>query len=261
MDTLALIALLPVVLILYYVYKKDRDPEPIRTVAATFGLGALSCIPAILLELLAEYALGHTPLEAETPLYNRAHMFWGVAAIEEICKWGVVMAYVWKHKDFDDSYDAIVYCVSASLGFAALENILYVVQNGLAVALLRAVTSIPGHACFGVFMGFFIAKAKYFYSNERIQLYRGRMTLALVVPILVHGEYDYLLTVGEMWYFLTLIVIADLVAFLLIHHSFKDDHPIVVRETPEPPPFMSTPPPFVGNVASTSNIDTQCDTE
>ncbi|MBP5368508.1 MAG: PrsW family intramembrane metalloprotease [Bacteroidales bacterium] len=261
MNNLALIALLPVAVILYYVYKKDRDPEPIKTVAATFGLGALSCIPAILFELLAELALGFTPLETDTSLYHRAHMFWGVAAIEEICKWSVVMVYVWKHKDFDDSYDAIVYCVSASLGFAALENIMYVFQNGLGVALMRAITSVPGHACFGVFMGFFIAKAKYYYSHERIHLYRGHMILALTVPTLVHGEYDYLLTVGEMWYFLLLIVVADIVALLLIHHSFKADHPIVVRETPEPPPFITTPPPFDGNVASTSNIDTQCDTE
>ena len=260
-EILALFALLPVFLILYYVYIKDRDPEPIKTVASTFGLGALSCIPAILLELLAEYVLNQTPLDADSSLYHRAHMFWGVAAIEEVCKWSVVMIYVWKHKDFDDSYDAIVYCVSASLGFAAAENLLYVAQNGFTVALLRALTSIPGHACFGVFMGFFVAKAKYYYSHERIQLFRGRMAMALIAPIIVHGEYDYLLTVNEVWFFLILIAIADVLGVLIIHHSFKDDHPVILYEPPTPPPFLTTPPPFEGNVSSKTDSNKQCDTE
>lgn len=260
MQIIAVISFLPVFLILYYIYKKDRDPEPIKTVGITFAFGAVSCIPAIILELAAEYALNASPLEVDTPIYNRARMFAGVALIEEVCKWCVVMLFIWKHKDFDDSYDAIVYCVTASLGFAALENLLYVVQNGLAVGIMRAVTSVPGHACFGVFMGYFLAKAKYHSSHGDKQKMILWMALALAVPVLVHGEYDYLLTVDMLWVFLGLIVIADIVAFVLIHHSFHDDHPIVIRETPLPPEFPTTPPDFRTTVPPPFNSQNQCDT-
>ena len=260
MQIIAVISFLPVFLILYYIYIKDRDPEPIKTVGITFAFGALSCIPAIILELAAEYALNASPLEMDTPIYNRLHMFLGVALIEEVCKWGVVMLFIWKHKDFDDSYDAIVYCVTASLGFAALENLLYVVQNGLAVGIMRAVTSVPGHACFGVFMGYFLAKAKYHSSHGNKGVSLRWMALALTVPVIVHGEYDYLLTVDLLWVFLGLIVIADIVAFVLIHHSFHDDHPIVIRETPLPPEFPTTPPDFRTTVPPPFNSQNQCDT-
>ena len=261
MQIIAVISFLPVFLILYYIYKKDRDPEPIKTVGITFALGAASCIPAFILELAADYVLNASPLEIDSPMYNRAHTFGGIALIEELCKWSVVMLFVWKHKDFDDSYDAIVYCVTASLGFAAFENLLYVVQNGLAVGLMRAVTSIPGHACFGVFMGYFLAKAKYNSSHGNRAASIRWMVLALAAPIIVHGEYDYLLTTDLLWVFLGLIVVADIVAFVLIHHSFNDDHPIIIRQTPIPPEFRTTPPDFQGSVPPTFNSQNQCDTE
>lgn len=86
------------------------------------------------------------------------------------------------------------------------------------------------------------------------------MALALAVPVLVHGEYDYLLTVDMLWVFLGLIVVVDIVAFVLIHQSFHDDHPIVDRPTPIPPEFPTTRPEFHNSVPPTFNPNNQCDT-
>lgn len=257
---LALLALLPVFLILFYVYKRDIDPEPIKTVGITFAFGAVSAIVALPLELVASNILVMLGLEG-TDLALGVETLWGVAAIEEVCKWAVIMIYIWNHKDFDDSYDAIVYCVTASLGFAALENLLYVFQNGLEVAILRAVTSIPGHTCFGVFMGFFLAKAKHHMYHNRLSDYRLMIVLSLAVSILVHGIYDFFALSGNIAGLLVIILAMDVAGFIIIQHCFKNDHPMIADKKAVPPPFTPVPPAFNANSSSQSNTPPPCDTE
>jgi len=220
MDTLTIFALLPVALILYYIYKKDSRPEPFKTLAITFLLGCATVLPACLAENF--FATDNVFVEN----------YCVVAPAEEFFKMLVVMLYIWKHKDFDDSYDAIVYCVMASLGFAAVENVMYVFsnENGLMVALLRAVLSIPGHTVFAVFMGYFVAVAKtHFYYGRRGKQW-ACLAAALFTAVMVHGTYDFLLS-GEdgeyMGLFAIFVIVTDVFAFLLVRKASRDDHPMI----------------------------------
>ncbi len=87
--------------------------------------------------------------------------FFLAAIPEEISKWLVLYWIVWKSREFDEHYDGIIYAVFVSLGFALVENIMYVVNRGMGVALIRAVLSVPGHGSFGVLMGYYFSLAKF----------------------------------------------------------------------------------------------------
>ncbi|MCQ2250517.1 MAG: PrsW family glutamic-type intramembrane protease [Bacteroidales bacterium] len=220
MEFLTLLALLPVALILFYIYRQDHDPEPFKTLAITFLWGCVTVVPALLLEIF---------IPAENPFVEN---YCVVAPVEELVKMLVVMLYVWNHKDFDDTFDAIVYCVMASLGFAAVENLLYVLLNddgtGLQVALLRAVLSIPGHAVFAIFMGYFvgIAKTHFYFGRKRKQW--ACLAAAFFSASLVHGTYDFLLTEADyMVAFLVFVLVTDICAFAMVSKASKNDHPMI----------------------------------
>lgn len=210
-----LAALLPVFIILWYVYRQDHDPEPRHVVAATFGFGCLTVVPVLLMEWF----------HFSDPFLE---MYLQVAPAEEFCKLAVIMLYVWNHKDFDDSYDSIVYCVMASLGFAAVENLLYTIENGLEVAIMRAVTSIPGHAAFAVFMGYFVARARHHHYYQRTARKWGALAAAFIVPVFVHGTYDYLLTdISYFTLWVIFVLMMDVVAFLLVKKAARNDKPMI----------------------------------
>ena len=119
-----------------------------------------------------------------------------VAPAEELGKFIVLRSITWKNKHFNYSYDAIVYAVFVSLGFAALENITYVFGSGVGTAILRMFTAVPGHACFGVFMGFFYSKSKYASLTNKKGACAGFTALAILIPTIVHGIYDGILMGG-----------------------------------------------------------------
>jgi RsiW-degrading membrane proteinase PrsW (M82 family) len=112
-----------------------------------------------------------------------------VSLIEESSKLFFLYKSSYNHKEFDYTFDMIVYSVFVSLGFAFFENILYISKGGLLTGISRAFTAIPAHASYGVFMGIFLSKAKcYEVKNpNKSKLYK---LLALLVPILMHGLYD-----------------------------------------------------------------------
>lgn len=220
MKLILILALLPVAAVFYYVYRKDHDPEPPRTLGFAFLWGCVSVIPAI----IAELVFVSENLAVET--------FLNVALVEESVKLAALMLYIWKHADFNDSFDAIVYSVTVSLGFAAVENIMYVFQGGVMVAVMRALLSIPGHASFAILMGLFLAKAKHhFYHGRQSQQYIN-LILALLSATTAHGIYDYLalssseneLSFGWMIGF---VVILDAICLAIIHKESKNDHPMV----------------------------------
>lgn len=217
---LIILALLPVAVILYYVYRHDRDPEPLRTVAFAFMWGCVSVVPAIIGEITVQF---------ENTFLNA--MF-GVAIIEETSKLAILMLYIWKHADFNDSFDAIVYSVTVSLGFAAIENIMYVVENGLSTAILRALFSIPGHTTFAIIMGYFFAKAKtHFYYGRREKQYQN-LALSLSLATLGHGIYDYLcMTMSDNNYRIVLLLIyvaiSDIACLWILKTAAKNDKPLV----------------------------------
>ena len=119
-----------------------------------------------------------------------------------------------------------MYAVFVALGFALWENISYVLMYGLGTAAVRAVTAVPGHACFGVFMGAFYGLAKR-YDNFGDE-YRSRRCrrLAVLVPVLLHGAYDFIATYeydGYAWIFVAFVVLLFAAAYRMIKNA--PDHP------------------------------------
>jgi RsiW-degrading membrane proteinase PrsW (M82 family) len=155
MNLLAL-ALAPILIILLYVYVKDKyDKEPLPLLLKSLLLGALISIPVVFVEGALTSAW-----QGEFTIAHAGYTAFVVAGLtEELFKFIVLYWLIWKHKEFDEKYDGIVYAVFISLGFAAVENVLYVLEYGAETGYLRAFTAVPAHAFFGVVMGFYFALA------------------------------------------------------------------------------------------------------
>ena len=186
MLTLIITAVLPVLLFLYLVYIKDTVKEPKGILIKSFFGGFLSIIlvfaTAIPISILSGYI--HDPL-----LKSIYDAFLSAAIPEEMAKFLILFWIVWRNKHFDQYYDGIVYAVFVSLGFALVENIMYVVNGGLFVALSRGILSIPGHGFFGVIMGYYLSLAKFKIGKQRKVFFLKSMFL----PVLFHGLFDFLL--------------------------------------------------------------------
>ena len=189
MEVLLFLAIIPVVILCSYVYKKDLHREPKKLLISIFIWGALTCIPAIIFETL--FGSIFDTEDASLPFIEIfINVFFGIALIEELGKYIVTKLKGYNSREFDEIYDIIVYAVYASLGFACLENIGYVLENGIGTAILRAVISVPGHACFGVLMGYYMSKAKVCEMNGSTIKKKKNMFLALLVPTLFHTGFD-----------------------------------------------------------------------
>lgn len=192
---IVLLAALPVLGVLYYVNKKDLVKEPRSLLRKIFIYGCLSSVSVLFLEMFMDYFV---PVDGVTnPGQMFTNVFLGIALIEEGMKLSGVMLLAMKNAEFDCRYDAIVYCVYSSLGFAFVENFLYVMSSTATGGILttvigRAIFSIPGHAMFGVIMGYFIGKAKEAKIKKSVG-YAGNVVLALVMPMVVHTIYDWAL--------------------------------------------------------------------
>ena len=150
-----------------------------------------------------------------------------IAFTEELWKRWAVKKAAWKDKAFNYRFDAIVYSVFAALGFAAIENVLYVMDGGLVVAALRAVTSVPHHAIDGVIMGYFLGEAKRRELQEDKKGKKKYMKLSVLMPMLTHGFYDYALEVGSaalvlIW--LVFVIMIEIWAILFVRKQSKNDH-------------------------------------
>ena len=159
-PVLLLAALLPAIILLIRVYKLDKiEKEPRPLLVKLVIVGALSGVAASLIEAVLTRLLNRYYSGSELG-YLLLENFVAVALVEELCKHWPVRRFAWKHPAFDYRFDAVVYCVFSALGFAALENILYVAQFGLSVAVPRALLSVPGHFFFAVYMGIYLGEAK-----------------------------------------------------------------------------------------------------
>lgn len=191
MSYLLLLAILPVFLLCLFIYKKDINREPGSLLAKMFIFGFLSAIPVVIGEM---FLGGIFPTEGETSfILLFIYVFISVALVEEGFKWLVVRIFGYNHKEFDEVYDVIVYSVFSSLGFACIENILYVLGGGISTAILRAILSVPGHMCFGVIMGYFLSQAKINQVNGNKGLHVKNMIFSILFPTLAHTIYDALL--------------------------------------------------------------------
>ena len=187
------------------------------------GYGGLK--PAALAQLLLARAAG-AALGRSSVWYLLLDNFVIVACSEELAKFLPVRLAAWNDPAFDYRFDAIVYSVSSALGFAAVENILYVLQSDLRTAVSRAILSVPGHFFFAVSMGLLLSRAKQ--AECRGQLRRGRMLalLALAVPALLHGAYDFIATMEDPnceWVFLVFVLALFTVSVRLVRVGSRND--------------------------------------
>ena len=217
MQLLILIALLPAFALAVYIYRKDGiEHEPVDLLIRLAGFGALSCVPAALAEMALSSVIRLFGIPEDSYLGAFLEAFVVAALCEEVCKFYFLNRRTWNHPAFDYQFDGIVYAVTVSLGFAALENVQYVLQYGLGTGLLRAVTSVPGHAIFGVFMGYYYGYAKLAYYEGDAAREAHFRTLAVLVPMLLHGTYDFFAMTMQFDERFTLVFFAFLAGLYLL---------------------------------------------
>jgi RsiW-degrading membrane proteinase PrsW (M82 family) len=203
---LILIALAPCLFMMWYFYHRDKyEPEPKKKILKIFLIGAIMVIPAGIIELVLIAGL-NAFVGGIVNIFIMSFII--IAPAEELAKYLVVKRWIYRSLEFDEVMDGIVYTVAASLGFATVENILYIIPGGITVGIARAFLAIPGHAFFGALMGYYIGKAK-FNKEKESQL----ITKGIILAILFHGLYDFLL--------LTETALALLVIVLIIILGFR----------------------------------------
>lgn len=196
---LLLLALIPVAGLLMFIYFNDKkEKEPFGFLVGLFFLGMATTFTAVIGELAGDAIIGSF-LEYDSALAKFLSAMLIVAPCEELGKFLVLRLMTWKNRNFNYSYDAIVYAVFVSLGFAALENIGYVfLGNGVVTAIIRMLAAVPGHACYAVFMGYFYSKAKYAALTNKKGKCAASFLLSILVPVLMHGIYDAVLFVADV---------------------------------------------------------------
>ena len=187
---LLLLAVAPIMIVVTFIYFKDKfEKEPIHFLLKNFLLGAFV---SVLITLVLSAILNNVyPLTDEKSILQQfVKAFFVVALVEEFSKYIIVKFYAQKNKEFNEPFDGIVYAVMVSMGFAALENILYVFQYGFTTGITRFFTAVPAHATFGILMGYFMGKAKF--SDNRLK----NNLFGLMAATIFHGAYDFFLFIN-----------------------------------------------------------------
>ncbi len=190
-------ALAPVFIILIYIYVRDKyEKEPISLLLKALAVGIIITVPIVFAE---DY---FSTLYSATTQYAYAFYngFVVAAFTEEFFKWLALVILIWRNKEFNERFDGIVYAVFISLGFAAAENVLYVFEYGTQTGYLRAVTAVPAHAIFGITMGYYFSLAKFETESTQLNLFK-----AILIPILLHGIYDFILMVEHPLFLLAFL--------------------------------------------------------
>ena len=221
-------AILPAAILLLYVYRHDRiEKEPGRLLLSLVLWGVVATFLAVVTESLGAAALAYfLPGGENHPLFPFWMYFIVVALSEEGFKYILLKWRTWRSPEFNCRFDAVVYAVFVSLGFALWENIGYVMMYGLGAALMRAVTAVPGHACFGVFMGAYYGLARRSANRGEPVLSLFWRFLAILVPMMIHGLYDYIAvneTDSVSTTFVVFVVVIFVMAFVLVKHLSKRD--------------------------------------
>ena len=202
---LLFLATVPVLVVIIYIYIKDKfDKEPKKLLFFNFLFGAtISVLVSTILYYLYDLLLPHP--NAMKVFHQFLKAFFMVALVEEFSKYLIVRFYAQPKKEFNEPLDGIIYAVMVSMGFAFVENLLYVFKGGVNVALSRAFTAIPAHAVFAILMGYFMGIAKFSKHKTKWNL------IGLSLAILFHGSYDFFLFIN----FIPGITIGALISLLV----------------------------------------------
>ena len=224
-----LAAVVPAVVLMRYVYRQDRvEREPPRLLGGLALQGVYAALAAIVLETLGQSVL-NALVSQDNPRHVVLTAFLVVAVVEEGTKFFFLYRRTWRDPNFNYRFDAIVYAVFVSLGFAAFENVKYVFSYGLSVALPRAILAIPGHMGFAVFMGWFYGRAKL--RSDLGDGLGARVNLALgyLAAVFLHGMYDTCCMTGtarSTLVFAAVVAVLYLAVFRLIRREARNDTPV-----------------------------------
>lgn len=178
---LVVIAIAPILFLAWFIYTRDRyEPEPRRLILKTFLLGAVLVVPVMFAELLGGLLLP----SSTDPLVLFLHFLLIVALVEESSKYVAVHVSVYRSSQFNEPMDGLVYGAMAGLGFAAPENLLYVLSRGAALGVIRAVLSVPGHALWGAIIGYYLAR-------QKLEVKPGAGLRGLFFAVILHTTFDY----------------------------------------------------------------------
>jgi len=184
-NNLLFISLAPVMIIAFYIYSRDKyEKEPLSVLLKALLAGILIVLPVVLVEKLL--SIPSVNMEGLTHVTYSAFVVAGLT--EEGMKFLAFYIFFWNNRNFNEKFDGIVYSVFIALGFAGIENLLYVFTGGYGVGIIRALTAVPAHALFGIAMGYYFSLARFSPGRKAVFL-----LLAFLLPFLFHGLYDFLL--------------------------------------------------------------------
>ncbi len=234
MTSLALLALAlaPGAAIGLYIYFKDKyEHEPVGLVVMSFFMGMASIVITFLISWPVNYFV---PIDEKSISQQAVHAFLLVALIEEFSKFIFVRWVLFPNKNFNEPFDGIVYAVSVSLGFAGLENILYVMnsENGIATGIMRMLTAVPAHATFAVLMGYFMGIAKCEKGKSHYVWY------GLITATFFHGAYDYFWFISYVPGLWTGAIVSLIVGIILARKAIRMHQlasPFITSSIPNPP--------------------------
>jgi RsiW-degrading membrane proteinase PrsW (M82 family) len=221
------LATLPALFWLWWYLRQDRRrPEPRRHLVLVFILGMLVTIPVLFLEFTVDLFIPFTG--SALTLSSAFGALLVVAPFEELGKFLIVWAGVYRNRAFDEGVDGIVYMVTAAMGFATVENILIVFREGVSILPLRFVTATLLHVLASGIIGYFLGRAKLHPARS------GRlMTQGLVIGILLHGFYDFIAIIETDAKFFMLFVLLLLMFLILdgsLRHLKQEDREHIVRQ-------------------------------
>lgn len=224
-----LAAVVPAIVLLWYVYRRDRvEREPLGLLLSLLWKGVLAALCSIALETIGQLVLNALVPEG-TLLHTLLLAFVVVAAVEEGTKFFFLKRRTWYEYNFNYRFDAIVYSVFVSLGFAAFENIQYVFSYGLSVALPRALLALPGHMAFAVFMGVYYGRAKLRDNYGQTGAAKSDLMMGYFVAVLLHGFYDACAMIGTTRatiLFILFVVVTYIRMFRIVKKESDRDRPI-----------------------------------
>ena len=231
--SLLALALAPGLAIGLYIYLKDKhEREPVGLLVISFVYGILSTLVTMSLSLPLDILL---MLKEDDVSHQFVNAFFKVALVEEFSKFLFIRFILYRNKNFNEPFDGIVYAVMVGMGFATLENIMYVFKFGFTTGILRTFTAVPAHATFAILMGYFLGKGKFTHKNEF-----AYSILALLAATLFHGSYDYFWFISfepGLWVAAILSLIVALVLSRQAIRLHQQASPFInsPQETPQDP--------------------------
>jgi protease PrsW len=229
MNVISLLALAvaPGVAIGTYLYLKDKhEREPLSLLLLSFFYGVLSTGVTLFISWPLDFLVS---FNSQNVIHQFGNAFFKVALVEEFSKFIFIRFILYYNKNFNEPFDGIIYAGMVGMGFATLENILYVFQYGAATGFLRMFTAVPAHATFAILMGYFLGKAKFDHRQELLY-----SIMALIIATAFHGAYDYFLFISYVPGIWVGALISLIVALYLSRQA--------IRLHQQASPFINRPP-------------------